>query len=747
MLFLLNNYISPIRQSNPHEFNSNYNYMMSSTINDGYEEEKCCLSNPLPRTKDVIEEKKFNPNFEVSSIAIETVEEILSNFKNNIFRYVILFAQMQSGKTNTFLLLAGMALYYELVDDVIIFTGNRSIDLKKQLNKDRDNFFMKSGKFENYLRTINNDLSERQVRDIRTSIYHRIKIIWGTELLNNIRTIPNEKTLYIYEESHYAQTIGQVPEKFLNKIGISMDGSTTKLEENNSFVCSISATPFSEMIDRVDLKQKKYLVKMKPDKNYRGIKWLYDNNKIIGFNNWKKAFEEVLKTRNHELKWNFIRVRESKDDNCSEYIKDLCEKYNCDCINYDQKNKIKNDDDDDNDEDDLAFLKFPPTRPTIVILKELCRMGTVFKYKDYISTLFETTIKPASDTILQGFIGRMCGYHLNDDIQIYVSNYVLKEDYIQKYIELCNEGDRPDMPAKNVVHKSGVHNTKHKKKQTEYIIPIIIPKDFITVEIKSANKVPISNDIEIFIHSDNFKFINIDYPDSHLEGVKKFFKKDKTTFRQTNKKSYKNIPYKLNQSITNKTSPHLGSAGGTQRNDKNEEGSAIIYHINDNESKKQLINMHNNLYLCLEIEIEDDDSKEIKKLFKTTGKEIFYGNKSENGEIIIGNGSQPVLLQTDTSINEELMLNSIRQAISRSREEGPLITLTKIVSNYSSDIHGYKGIYVSNKIFESLKNGRIYNIIKDEFDIKLKLCKMRGRINSKLPLPDGCNLRLSEISW
>ena len=48
-------------------------------------------------------------------------------------RWTTLLAQMQSGKTETYLLIACELLYVERVEDVVIFSGNAETDLKDQL--------------------------------------------------------------------------------------------------------------------------------------------------------------------------------------------------------------------------------------------------------------------------------------------------------------------------------------------------------------------------------------------------------------------------------------------------------------------------------------------------------------------------------------------------------------------------------------------------------------------------------------
>ena len=61
------------------------------------------------------------------------MEEILVHFQKQAWG--MLLAQMQTGKTNTFLLTACEMLRTGKVERVIIFSGNQETDLRDQLNE------------------------------------------------------------------------------------------------------------------------------------------------------------------------------------------------------------------------------------------------------------------------------------------------------------------------------------------------------------------------------------------------------------------------------------------------------------------------------------------------------------------------------------------------------------------------------------------------------------------------------------
>lgn len=93
------------------------------------------------------------------------------------------------------------------------------------------------------------------------------------------------------------------------------------------------------------------------------------------------------------------------------------------------------------------------------------------------------------------------------------------------------------------------------------------------------------------------------------------------------------------------------------------------------------------------------------------------------------------------------MLETIKECILRSREtETCLIIPSRINSIRQPGFEKFTGIYLSNDVYNSLQvGGNIYNTVKSEFDVSLKLTKTKGRPITKMP--EGCIIRIAEISW
>ena len=57
----------------------------------------------------------------------------IQNFNSSLIRWQLLLAQMQSGKTETFLFIAAEMIRLGRIERAVIFSGNAETDLKNQL--------------------------------------------------------------------------------------------------------------------------------------------------------------------------------------------------------------------------------------------------------------------------------------------------------------------------------------------------------------------------------------------------------------------------------------------------------------------------------------------------------------------------------------------------------------------------------------------------------------------------------------
>jgi len=87
-------------------------------------------------------------------------------------------------------------------------------------------------------------------------------------------------------------------------------------------------------------------------------------------------------------------------------------------------------------------LQIKPTRHTFIFIKEKLRCAKTLQ-KDYLGILYERyTKKPKMDTILQGLVGRLTGYHKNRDAVVF-SNRKLVKEYQDQWTTIFKDTDKP----------------------------------------------------------------------------------------------------------------------------------------------------------------------------------------------------------------------------------------------------------------------------------------------------------------
>jgi len=231
-------------------------------------------------------------------------------------------------------------------------------------------------------------------RDVGKFLNTRIKILFGTELKKNIDI--KEGTLIILEESHTAQSKGQLPDIFLQSKGLTFNGNNQHLEYNKVFMLSVSATPYSELINIYTREQNKFIVMLESGDGYRGFQYQLDNNCLIPFNS---VTDKLIKTMIDDVgkKKGFIIARSTSK--IEENIKRCVENYrpDIDFITFDQNSKKLE------DSDELSInmhLNIKPDRLTIIFIKGKCRMGQNLN-KTHILAVMETSATTKTDTLAQ----------------------------------------------------------------------------------------------------------------------------------------------------------------------------------------------------------------------------------------------------------------------------------------------------------------------------------------------------------
>ena len=142
-----------------------------------------------------------------STQAIDAHKRIIAGFRDG-YPWTMLIAQMQSGKTETYLLAACENIRSGKVDSSIIFSGNAETDLRDQLKAELQTGSNFVRKYMAYIlaqfpeETLLEDLPSvpKMIKDI----LNKITVVWGSELTKYKGG--NKRCLYIWEEAHHAQS-------------------------------------------------------------------------------------------------------------------------------------------------------------------------------------------------------------------------------------------------------------------------------------------------------------------------------------------------------------------------------------------------------------------------------------------------------------------------------------------------------------------------------------------------------------
>jgi len=339
---------------------------------------------------------------------IAAAEEIVFGFRSSEHvNWCILQAQMQSGKTDTFLWVAAEMLMKKEVDHVVVMCGSSETTLRTDMvdqctNGDSDFWIWMED---------NTHSSGAHRREARKNIH----VIFGQDFKKFQR--PEGKILWIWDESHYAQTKAQRPEVLFKTHGIDPTGGSNR---HGDLVLSVSATGFSELIDNDRLVQSKKTVVLDPGQGYHSVESRVEKEQLIYYQpgQRERILQEALGLLTPERNIGVCRVTLTTE----KWVRAVCERGGVDVQMFDGDVKEEIND----------WLGQGSNR--VILLKGRCRMGKRMK-KDHIAWALETSPNSKSDTILQSLLGRLCGYTASgssNEQKIYLPRSA--KQYIDEYI-------------------------------------------------------------------------------------------------------------------------------------------------------------------------------------------------------------------------------------------------------------------------------------------------------------------------
>ena len=373
---------------------------------------------------------------------IDTSDEIIGLITLAQRHCMILLAQMQSGKTGTYLRTAFRTIELGYHDQVIIISGSRDTTLRTQANKDLEKAiesYCNTDEIEDELKKVealpekyrtsldieiqNTKTIFEAKKKLKKELKPNISVAFGQDL-KDIESV-KDNTLIIHDESHAAQSKDNKPyEDFYKKHNIerSLYGDTSQISGRNIHILDVSATPMSALLSNEKIKKnewdkeeiehllenelslnEKEIIFANAGDGYRGVNYFLENDKIffeaesirVGSS---EHIEKVLTEKKDTIyknKYCIVRTYTANEL----MMKSIADKCGYDYVSILGKDSI----------DAFDILKTAPTRNTIIHISGRCRMGQVL-CKTYIGMVYEQANDPNTDTILQGLLGRMCGY-------------------------------------------------------------------------------------------------------------------------------------------------------------------------------------------------------------------------------------------------------------------------------------------------------------------------------------------------
>ena len=674
----------------------------------------------------------------ISTQQLTAVTTCMDKFKEDSARWIVLLAQMQSGKSDTYMFVAFESLRLKKVKKVVIIAGFQDKELVKQFKTYDETLDM----YDVYLQVTPGIemVDHKSRREIKNTIRTSIDFISGQDLKKSEHydTLKDSQdVLFIWDESHYAQSKINRPYIFLKTIGISPYGDDEELKARNWFFISVSATPFSELSDIVHEDQKsKEVVRIQPGDNYIGLAKFIENKQIMGYKDWDNELSIALKKQRDNTipGYSIVRVRgEKKMNKAIKIIDDIkidYEIYDLEQKTITRKNK------DPSKMQSFDGLKDPPQRAKCILIRGACRMGQRVPAM-HIEFVMETSKDANTDVILQGLLGRMCGYNSNMSLKIYLHQKFIVSGEIEKYLTLMTESDRTAIPMRG----KNLQNTYAYLAKWSHAIPVLYApldkdkdqdkdEDYFEYEKEknirllknhynynstvNHNDHDVSREIKDQLH-------NIDVKDIHIHNIANKKGAIHSTFAEmprlikdalAAKEPLAKIPdgcgFKSNETEINVMYFNTSIPGFPEF----PKGSYVLY--------GRVKNLHQGIPLTTKLEA--------------------FTRVQEDKTVIYGNGSYSIEAPIESWRNLSIMQKYIDEVVGISRPGGQRC----ITSNKSAD-NDWQGIIVSTKVLAALeKDGDIYNYIKSTYNYILKVKKTRGRKANYLK-PD--QIKLSTIEW
>ena len=314
---------------------------------------------------------------------ITAASNIRAVFQQGNIRYALLFAYCQAGKTGAFQELIRQMLLAGEINRAYILCGSNETELRSQAYADTA--------------AANPGVA--------------VQVLFRQDFKGASMDIT--RSIIIVDESHMDQTQGQELDEFLGRHNISMDGNPQTLNEKDAYIVSVDATPYSELSA---MKHKesypKHVEELAAGPGYFGIAAYYYGGLIkptYDIAAKRADFKQMILARGN--KYALMRLASGKYAAAQEAAAAaVYKKLGGRVVYYTaEKTEIAITSGQKAELGLSLCLEDAPAVPTLVIIRGRLRAGKVVS-KKHVSFVWEGAQKSKTDALVQGLVGRMCGY-------------------------------------------------------------------------------------------------------------------------------------------------------------------------------------------------------------------------------------------------------------------------------------------------------------------------------------------------
>ena len=360
--------------------------------------------------------------------------EVCEEFKKGQ-RYGLLRADLQSGKTGTYQLLIRKMFAEGLIDHAYILCGSNELELLSQVREDVESWH-KDAPFKN-----------------------NIHVVFRQHF--NKTRMATKRVLIVVDESHLVIGVHQSVCKFLKRHGLSMSGTSPRMIRDEIYMLSVDATPFVEESVMAYNGANKFRVFLESGAGYYGVaNYLSDGHLrptwALKTEAEKRRFTNLVASCPQK----YILVRAQSKNKQLRALLDLASEAGCATLRFTSKEEkqgtqvvLTREEADEHRRlygRSIPCLEEAPARTTVVVIDGRLRCGKRVP-KKHIGFVWEFSKNSNTDTLMQGLLGRMCGYEGEEaDVYkvprvkplIFVSGAALDKEKNKKKVVDCSELER-----------------------------------------------------------------------------------------------------------------------------------------------------------------------------------------------------------------------------------------------------------------------------------------------------------------